>query len=155
MNKTVLSTLACLAAASAVLTAGCAQKTEDVRIKLCREITENLLDSMKPLQWTQQTTEFRRQGDAAIRLAFFVNKEGYANRQVSAACFFDYNQNEESAIDHVDPLFSYKTIPYAMTVEGTAVPQELLNRIVRDEQLEPFKAFLDQLKQQVGSFTQQ
>lgn len=154
MHNPTLLTSAALLVLAATLTTGCSKKTEDVRIKLCREITENLLDSMTPLQWKSQTTEFRKQGDAAIRLGFLVNKEGYDNRLVSSACFFDYNINEESALDHVDPLSAYKTIPYAMTVEHTPVPQALLNGIVRDEQLEPFREFVDRLKQEVGKLQQ-
>ena len=138
-----------IVASAVVLSVSCTGKTEDVRINLCREVTERLLDSMMPLTWKSQTTEIRRAGDAAIRLGFSVNKAGYENTLVTSACFFEHDLPEESALDHVNPLAAYSTVPYEMTIEGKQVPKEVLSRALTDEQLAPFREFFDSVKQEI------
>lgn len=146
MNILTKTALALLAGTLVIGTLGCAGKTEDVRINLCREMTERMLDEMKPITWKSQETEFRKVGDAAIRLGFHVNKSGYENTLVTTTCFFEHDLVEESAVDHVNPLAAYSTIPYMMTVQGKEVPKEIFSGLLRDEQLEPFKEFFDQLQ---------
>lgn len=129
--------------------AGCSGKRDDVRVTFCKEVTERILDSMKPIKWREQTTEFRKIGDAAIRLGFNVTKEGYEDRLVTSACFYEHVEPEATVLDHVDPLSSYATIPYAMTVQGKAVPKEILNQVVSAEQWEPVQEFIDQVQAEI------
>lgn len=133
--------------ATILLAAGCTGKTEDVRIKLCREVTARLLDSMQPLQWKSQSAEPRREGDAVVKLGLTVGGAGNANRLVTAACFFNKTVNEESALDHANPMAAFATVPYAMTIDNTPVPEELMHRAVTDEQIEGFREFFDRLRQ--------
>jgi len=130
-----------------LVAAGCTGKTEDVRIKLCREVTARLLDSMQPLEWKSQSAGPRREGDAAVRLGLTVGGGENANRLVTSACFFKKTVNEESALDHADPMAAFATVPYAMTIDDTPVPAELMHRAVTDEQIEGFREFFDRLRQ--------
>ena len=131
-----------------LVTTGCtAKKTEDVRFKLCKEVTARLLDSMKPVTFKSQQSEIRNIGDAAIRLSFTINRKGYENKLVTSACFFDYEINEQTVIDHVDPLSAYSTLPYKMTIQGQEVPQEILSQAVTAEQIEPVFEYLERVRQ--------
>lgn len=130
------------------LAGGCSQKTEDVRIKLCRNVTERLLESMQPIEWRSHEAGVRKEGDAAVKLAFAVSRAGYENRTVTSACFFRRDLLEESALDHVDPLAAFATVPYAMTIEGKPVPDDVLKKAVKNEQVEPFIEFFDKAKKE-------
>lgn len=151
MDRATWGRLGILLTAAIVSTVGCSGKTEDVRIKLCRNVTERLLESMAPITWKSQEAGVRQEGDAAVRLSFYVTKEGYENRPVSSACFFNRNNLEASAVDHVDPLFAYATVPYAMTIESTPVPDDVLAGVVKDEQLAPVVEFIGRMKQDFES----
>ena len=137
----------------AVATAGCSGKTEDVRFKLCKEVTERILDSMRPITWQGQASEIRGAGDAVTRLSFTVGSEGYEGRTVTSACFYRHNTNEESALEHADPLAAFSTLPYRMTINGKTVPDDLLKQSVSAEQLEPFVEFIEQVKSEIGKLS--
>ncbi len=149
MNTLTKTTLVLLVGAVAFGALGCSGKTEDVRINLCREMTERMLDEMKPIVWKSQSTEFRNIGDAAIKLGFSVNKSGYENTIVTSTCYFENDVVEESALEHANPLAAFSTIPYMMTVQGKQVPKEIFSQLLRDEQLEPFREFFDQVQTEI------
>lgn len=137
-------------AIATVVTGGCSGKTEDVRFKLCKEVTERILESMRPIAWQEQTSQIRNVGDAVTRLSFTVGSEGYEGRPATAACFFRHDLPEESALDHANPLAAYSTLPYKMTINGKNVPDDILKQSVRAEQLEPFIEFTEQVKKEIG-----
>jgi hypothetical protein len=143
IKRPVLLSLAC------ALTISCSGKTEDVRINLCREMTGRILDSMQPITWHSQETEFRKAGDAAIRLAFSVTRENAEQTRVTSTCFFEHNLPEESALDHVNPLAAYSTVPYTMTIQGKPVPKDVFSQALRDEQLEPFRNFAESVRNEI------
>ena len=58
MNMLTKTALALLTGTLVISAVGCSGKTEDVRINLCREMTERMLDEMKPITWKSQETEF-------------------------------------------------------------------------------------------------
>jgi hypothetical protein len=138
-----------LVALAGVLTVSCSGKTEDVRINLCREMTGRILDSMQPITWHTQETEFRKAGDAAIRLGLSVTKAGGGETRVTSACFFENNLPEESALEHVNPLAAYSTVPYMMKINGKTVPRDVFSQALRDEQLEPFRNFAESVRKEI------
>lgn len=143
INRLALVTLA------SVLTVSCTGKTEDVRINLCREMTGRILDSMQPITWHSQETEIRKAGDAAIRLALSVTRENGDETRVTSACFFEHNLPEESALDHVNPLAAFSTVPYTMTINDKTVPRDVFSQTLRDEQLEPFRNFAQSVRKEI------
>jgi len=145
-KATTVTTRSLWAGVALALLAGCSGKTEDVRIKLCRNLTERLLESVSPITWKSQHAEIRQQGDAMVRLELGISKDGYENRVVVSACFFDPDQLEESVVEHVDPLSAFATIPYAMTVEGAPVPEQILHSLVHDAQWEPVADFFSRME---------
>lgn len=143
-------TTAMLVMATSLTLGGCsAQKSEDVRFKLCKEVTTRLMDSMKPVTFKSQSSEIRSAGDAAIRLNFTINRKGHENKLVNSACYFEYQIVEQTVIDHVDPLAAYSTLPYKMTIQGKEVPQDILNQAVSAEQIEPFVEFAEQVRREI------
>ena len=136
----------------ALAATGCTvKKTEDVRIKLCKEVTARLLDSMKPITFKEQKSEIRNIGDAAVRLYFTITRNGYENRIVTSACFYEHDTHEPGSIEHVDLLAAYATIPYSMTIQGKEVPKEILQQAVTAEQVEPFYEFAEGLRQHLDT----
>jgi hypothetical protein len=131
------------------LAVSCSGKTEDVRINLCREMTSRILESMQPIAWHSQETEFRKAGDAAIRFGLSVTKTGGEEARVTSACFFENNLPEESALDHVNPLAAYSTVPYMMTINGKTVPEDVFSPALRDEQLEPLRNFAENVRNEI------
>lgn len=142
-----------LLALATVITSACSGKTEDVRFKLCKKVTERILESMGPVDWQSQTSEIRGAGDAVIRLSFAVGGEDYEGSVVTSACFYRHNTNEESALEHADPLAAYATLPHRMTVNGKTVPDDILKKSVSAEQLEPIIEFVEQVKREVGKLS--
>lgn len=131
------------------LATGCSGKTEDVRFRLCKKVTERILESMQPITWKTQSSERRGAGDAAVRLVFTSGAEGHQNREMASACFFEHNRPEESALDHVDPLAAFSTVPYMMTIGQERVPDDLLHKAVNAEQLEGFREFFNRVTREV------
>ena len=143
INRLVLVAVAC------VSTVSCSGKTEDVRINLCREMTGRILDSMQPVTWHSQETEIRKAGDAVIRLALSVTRENGDETRITSACFFEHNLPEESALDHVNPLAAFSTVPYTMTINDKTVPKDVFSQTLRDEQLEPFRNFAESVRKEI------
>jgi hypothetical protein len=127
---------------------GCSQSTEDVRIGMCRQVTERLLESMTPIEWKSVQAQPRQQGDAEVKLGFGITKEGYEGRTITASCFYEHDMNEESALEHVNPLAAFATIPYAMEIQDKPVPEDIVRQAVTSEQLEPIKDFIKRLEQE-------
>ena len=153
MNVSKKITAALAVSGTLLLTSCTGGKTEDVRIKLCKEVTERILVSLKPVVFSGSHTSFRKIGDAAVILDFTINKKGYENRTVHSSCFFEHNTPEENVIDHVDRLAAFSTLPYAMTINGKAVPKEVLMKAVSAEQLEPVIEFVEQMKREIERST--
>lgn len=147
MKRSLQLTLATVLVSTALMMASCSGgKTEDVRIKLCKKVTQRLLNEFKPVVFKSSATQFRKQGDAAVTLSFTINRQGGENKIVNSTCFYEYEIPEESAVDHVDPLFAYSTLPYAMSINNNTLPKEILTKAVSAEQLEPIIEFIEEIK---------
>ena len=70
---------------------------------------------------------------------------------VISTCFLEHDLPEESAVDHVSPLFANSSIPYMMTNQGKPLPKAVFSRALTDEQLEPFRECFDQLSTEIGN----
>ncbi|MEJ2308439.1 MAG: hypothetical protein P8Z78_03860 [Gammaproteobacteria bacterium] len=123
--------------------AGCA-RTDDVRLVLCKEVTDRLLASKGPLEWTGNSQRIKRPAYAVIHLDF---KAGPQGEQMSSECYFEYNAVEENVMTQVDELSAYSTLPYRMTIEGRDVPKPILQKAVSEEQIEGLSEFLDKLRE--------
>mgnify|MGYP001825437806 CR=1 FL=1 len=102
----------------------------DPRVSLCQRLTLALTDTRGEVNWREPVIAFRRPEYATITVAY----EG-AGRSGEGTCSFAYDISEETAMDHANPLLAYATLPYAMTLNGTPVPRDVLTRAVDEQQL--------------------
>ena len=129
---------------SFLLLAGCSGKTDDVRLILCKEVTDRLLAGMRPIEWTANSQRINRPAFAVIELEFSTGslQEG---RSMVSECYFAYDAVEENVITHVDELSAYSTLPYRMTIDGKDVPEKILQKAVSDEQIEGLAEFMEKI----------
>lgn len=146
MTRIQLRPLVLLSTLAAMLfsLSGCT-KTDDVRLVLCKEVTERLLDSMRPIEWQGNSHRIVRPEYAVIHLDFFINKADWEGRTVTSECYFEYDTIEENVITHVDELSAYSTLPYRMTIQGKEVPKLIMQQAVSQEQIEGLNAFMDKV----------
>lgn len=126
---------------SALWLSGCSGKTEDVRIVLCKEVTDRLLADMRPIEWTAISQRINRPAFAVIQLEFTAGKQ----KAMRSECYFAYDTVEENVITHVDELSAYATLPYRMTINGKEVPQQIRQKAVSDEQIEGLAEFMEKI----------
>jgi hypothetical protein len=124
---------------------GCSGKTDDVRLVLCKEVTDRMLMSMRPIEWKGNSHRIKRPEFAVIHLDFTINKAGWEGKTVTSECYFEYDTVEENVITHVDELSAYSTLPYKMTIQGKAVPKLVLQQAVSQEQIEGLSEFMDKV----------
>lgn len=132
--------------ALAILLPGCS-KTDDVRLVLCKEVTDRLLATMRPIEWLGDSHRIRRPEYAVIHLDFTVSKTGWEDRKVTSECYFAYDTVEENVMTHVDELSAYSTLPYKMTIRGREVPHRILQKAVNQEQIEGFAEFFEKIRE--------
>lgn len=100
--------------------------TEDPRISFCRSLAVNLTQSSNEVVWQNQGQDIVRPEYAAIKLA--------AGEQ-RVVCFYEYDAVEESAIDHVDELDAYATLPYKVTINDETIDQKKLAETIKTTQI--------------------
>lgn len=142
----MLRPLVLFSAATAMLLflSGCT-KTDDVRLVLCKEVTDRLLASMRPIEWQGNSHRIARPEYAVIHLDFFVNKADWEGKTVTSECFFEYDTVEENVITHVDELSAYSTLPYKVTIQDKEVPKLIMKQAVSAEQIEGLNEFMDKV----------
>jgi hypothetical protein len=139
------SLVACLALPiSLFFFSGCSGKTDDVRLVLCKEVTDRLLADMRPIEWTANSQRINRPAFAVIELEFTTGRQ-QEGRPMTSECYFAYNTVEENVITHVDELSAYSTLPYRMTIDGKEVPKQILQKAVSDEQIEGLAEFMEKI----------
>ncbi len=141
-RKSVIALLAL--PVSVLLLAGCSGKTDDVRLVLCKEVTDRLLADMRPIEWTANSERINRPAFAVIELEFSTGGQQEGSSMTSE-CYFAYEAVEENVMTHVDELSAYSTLPYRMTIDGNEVPKQILQKAVSEEQIEGLAEFMDKI----------
>lgn len=132
-----LSGLIILSAGLAVT--GCSGKTEDVRIKTCKQLATTLLDVSDDVAWDKHREDIHEPEYAAIQVRASDGK-------VNAVCLYEYDAAEETYETHTDPLSAYSTVPYEVTLNGRTVPVPELYQAMNTLRLEAGKRLLDKAK---------
>lgn len=117
-----------------LVTAGCSGTTEDVRVTLCKNLTQSLQLSSESIEWKGNENTFKRPEYAVTTLTFdVVDKDGgRVSRQ--SACHYAYEELEDTALNLANPMDAHATLPFAMTVDGRALGDAELLRLVNEEQ---------------------
>lgn len=107
----------------------CSGPHEDPRITLCKKLTS----AMKPgqdLEWKEGDYTFNRPAFASTNLRFDALDSDRKRSAGSAACYYEYEALDDTAVTLADPISAYATLPFAMSVDGRALSDaELLQRV--------------------------
>jgi len=125
--------LSILLAVSGVL-AGCSGSSEDVRITLCKNLTQATQSDAASIEWIGNENTFRRPEYAIAGLSFEVVDAGGKRSAMSSACHYAYEAIEDTAQHLADPFSAYANLPFAMTVDGRPLGDAELLRLVNEEQ---------------------
>jgi len=131
---------------AAVLLGGCSGSTEDVRVTFCKDLTSALKPDAKSVEWTGNENRFKRPEFAITMLTFEVVGQDGGRYGGRSACHYAYEALEDTAIALADPLSAYATLPYRMTLDGVALSDAELLRLVNAEQKRRGRQVLDGLQ---------
>ncbi len=131
--------------------AGCTGPQQDVRVSFCKDMVAAHLNALDSIWWVSDGREIKRPEYARIDLGFQIGDSSGAARQ--AACYYAYDTADENVITQVDPLSAYATTPYRMQVDGQALAEPVLKRLVTDVGLLQGGEFLDRFWKWWREFT--
>jgi hypothetical protein len=132
--------------AGAGLLAGCSGSTEDVRVTLCKNLTQATQPAAASIEWLANENTFRRPEYAVTGLRFeLVDGDGRRSTMTSA-CHYAYEALDDTAITLADPLSAYANLPFAMTLDGRTLGDAELLRLVNEEQRRQGRAVLQSLE---------
>ena len=139
---------ASVAAALALgLVAGCSGPTEDVRVTLCKNLTGALQLSSQSIEWQSNENTFRRPEYAVTALRFDVIDKNGDRTAMQSACHYAYEELEDTALNLANPIDAYATLPFAMTIDGRALSDAELLRLVNEEQKRQGRRIISTLEQ--------
>ncbi len=119
-----------IAAMLILLTISCS-KTPDVRLTLCQDMTELLLNSADNLEWKDHKAIIRGYNDLEMQVSYsLVNSDAPAANQ--ASCFYTYIQNQDAvgAEEFNAPTSAFSTYPIKMILNGQFVDKKKLANLV-------------------------
>lgn len=117
-----------------MLTGGCSGPTEDVRVTLCKNLTQSMHLSSESIEWKGNENTFKRPEYAVTSLTFDVVAGDGGRASKKSACHYAYEALEDTALNLANPMDAYATLPFAMTVDGRALGDAELLRLVNEEQ---------------------
>lgn len=126
---------------SLIVLASCA-KTPDVRLTLCQDLTQLLLNSPEDFQW-QEHKAIKAYQDLEMQLEFTTNEQ---SSTAYASCFYSYVQDEIGAETFQDPEAAYDTYPNKMVLMGEEVDKMLLSRSINSLMQQQGKTVLNKVK---------
>lgn len=116
-----------------MLMLGCSGSTEDVRVTLCKNLTQSMHLSSESIEWKGNENTFKRPEYAVTALTYdVVGRDG--SRAGESACHYAYEELEDTALNLANPMDAYATLPFAMTIDGRALGDAELLRLVNEEQ---------------------
>ena len=130
-----------------VFLAGCSGTTEDVRVTLCKNLTQSLLPSAQSIEWTGNENTFVRPEYAVTGLTFDVTDKDGRRSSGQSACHYAYETLDETAMTLANPLTAYANLPFAMTIDGRALSDAELLTLVNEEQRRQGRKIVETLEQ--------
>ena len=134
-------------AALGLLAAGCSGPTEDVRVTLCKNLAQSMQLSSESIEWKGNENTFKRPEYAITGLSFdLVGRDG-SRTSMRSACHYAYEALDDTALNLANPMDAYATLPFAMTVDGRALSDAELLRLVNEEQKRQGRKIVSTLQQ--------
>lgn len=124
-----------------VVLPGCSGTSEDVRITFCKNLTNALTDTTEEVAWREPEVQIKRPEFAAVTVEFEAEGEN-----TTGTCYYAYDLVEESAMHLANPILSYATLPYRMTLNGNDLSEPFLTKITSDAQIRQGKIAMDRIK---------
>jgi len=114
-----------------VLLSGCSAPIEDVRHALCKKLTLAFLELPQTIEWKENEEKYARFEDLVATVNFDAQFQFNEPAAMQASCYYEYdNAIEEDVSTHVDPLSTYKTVPYKMILDGEIIEQPAFEKVV-------------------------
>jgi hypothetical protein len=125
--------------AAGLLVSACSSPREDVRITLCKDIVLTQSGSGTAIQNADAQTKGYEH--AAVRVWF--SSQG---RDAQAACYFDYNAVDDTALHLSDPLSAYSTSPFEVVIDGQKLSRAELAGAIKQAMVKQGRELLDRAK---------
>jgi hypothetical protein len=105
-----------------------------VRVTLCKNLTSAMQLSSQSIEWKGNENTFHRPEYAVTSLSFDVVDRDGGRTAMQSACHYAYEELEDTALNLANPMDAYATLPFAMTIDGRALSDAELLRMVNEEQ---------------------
>lgn len=138
-----------------LLVTGCSGPSEDVRVSLCKNLTQSLQASPQSIEWKGNEYTFNRPAYAITTLTFDVVSGDGKRTTMTSACHFAYEALDDTAITLANPIEAYGTLPFAMVVEGRALSDGELLRLVNAEQKRQGRQVISTLEKNARDLAEQ
>lgn len=119
-------------------------KTPDVRLTLCQDLTQLLLNSPQGLQWQEHKSIIKGYEDMEMQVQFTTDEQSSTS---SASCFYAYEQDDIGAETFQDPEAAYSTYPGKMILQGKDVDKMRLSQSINQVMLQQGKNVINQVKE--------
>ncbi len=135
LNKPLSRAVAITIFASGLsLLGACSGSREDVRVTFCKDLISALQSDPEAIEWTGEENTFQRPEFAVTGLTFDVMGRDGGRDSGRAACHYAYDALEDTAVNLAYPFDAYATLPYRMTIDGVALSDNELLRMINTEQ---------------------
>ncbi len=134
---------------SLILLASCT-KTPDVRLTLCQDLAQLLLNSSTELQWESHKSVIKGYQDLEMQIQFSTSNTDEINELSSASCFYAYEQDDIQAETFATPTAAYSTYPNKMILKGQPVDKNTLSLAVNRAMLQQGKRAVKQIKENIN-----
>lgn len=127
---------------------GCSWSTEDVRITFCKNLLANMQGEGAEIAWQDPVVEIHGPSHAITRLTLTSTASDGATSRTEGACWFAREQYKyDSASEVANPIEGYKTLPYAMSIDGRRLSDAEVKQAINVEQKRRGRALIDNLHQ--------
>jgi len=155
-TKSSTSLYVAMAVAGLALLSGCSAPTEDVRHALCKKLALTFLELPQTLEWRENEEKYARFEDLVATVNFDVQFQFDEPAAMQASCYYEYDEAiEEDVSTHVDPLSTYKTVPYKMILDGKLIEQPVFEKVVHLIMLDQARQALQFLHKRKNKGTQE
>jgi hypothetical protein len=133
--------------AAALITPGCSDTGEDVRVTLCKDIVSVRFGTSVAINGAD--TQIKGYEHAAIKVFF-----SHQGREGKAVCYYDHKAVDETADLIGNPLNAYATSPYEVTIDGQRLSKPDLAEAIKQAMLKQGKAVLERAKKGIEDAVQ-
>ena len=133
-----------LAGGMALMLGACSGPTEDVRITFCKDLLAQAQPVDAQLDWDEPVIEIHGPSHAITRLVLTSTDSAGATSRLEGACWFArefYKYDSPSAV--ANPIEGYKTLPYAMSIDGRRLSDAEVKQAVNVEQKRRGRALIE------------